>query len=60
MVPVCGMPILWYTMKTYAQLGHTKFILGCGFKVDMIKKHIGFLATHGNLSGEPASEPPLG
>ncbi|MEO0016830.1 MAG: hypothetical protein RLZZ522_113 [Verrucomicrobiota bacterium] len=39
MVPVGGKPILWHIKKTYAQFGHTEFILCLGYKGDMIKEY---------------------
>ena len=38
MVDIGGMPILWHIMKEYAWFGHTDFIIGAGYKQQIIKQ----------------------
>jgi glucose-1-phosphate cytidylyltransferase len=37
MIPIGGKPILWHIMKTYANFGHTDFVLCLGYKSEVIK-----------------------
>lgn len=39
MVNIGPRPILWHIMKTYAQFGHSEFILALGYKGEMIKEY---------------------
>jgi glucose-1-phosphate cytidylyltransferase len=38
MIPIGELPILWHIMKTYAQAGHSEFVLCLGYKSDVIKE----------------------
>ncbi len=44
LVEVGGKPILWHIMKSYAQAGHTDFVLALGYLGDRIKEY--FLDYH--------------
>src|ERR1051326_3016967 len=39
MVNIGNRPILWHIMRTYANFGHTDFILPLGYKGEMIKSY---------------------
>ncbi len=39
MVNIGNRPILWHIMKIYAHYGHKEFILGLGYKGEMIKEY---------------------
>jgi glucose-1-phosphate cytidylyltransferase len=39
MVQVGDRPILWHIMKTYAQYGHTDFVLALGYKGEVIRQY---------------------
>ena len=38
MIPIGRFPILWHIMKSYAEWGHTDFILCLGYKGEMIRE----------------------
>lgn len=39
MVEIGGKPILWHIMKYYTSLGYNEFIIGAGYKGDVIKNY---------------------
>lgn len=41
MVSVCGKPILWHIMNSYAHYGFTDFILCTGYKGEVIEEYFG-------------------
>ena len=50
MVEIGGRPILWHIMKHYAHYGFRQFVIGLGYKGDMIKRYmIESAAIHGNV-----------
>jgi len=48
MVVIGGMPILWHIMKLYAARGFNEFVIGLGYKGEVIKK---YMADYASLSG---------
>jgi len=53
MVEVGGRPILWHIMKIYAHHGFNEFVLGLGYKADLIKKYfIEYANYSGNITVE--------
>lgn len=39
MVEVCGKPIVWHIMNSYAHYGYTSFVLCTGYKGEVIRKY---------------------
>lgn len=51
MVPVGNRPILWHIMKSYAQQGHTEFVLCLGYKSWSIKRYfLEYYLAHSNFT----------
>ncbi len=46
MVEIGGRPILWHIMKTYAEYGHTDFVVCLGYKGYMIKEYFANYFLH--------------
>ena len=51
MVEIGDRPILWHIMRHYAHFGHSHFVVGLGYKGDVIKRYmLDQAAVHGDLS----------
>jgi glucose-1-phosphate cytidylyltransferase len=46
MVPIGEHPILWHVMQIYAHHGFRRFVLGLGFKADVIKDYFSNFSLH--------------
>lgn len=49
MIPIGYRPILWHIMKYYAQYGHEDFVIGLGYKGEVIKR---YMADYCSLSSD--------
>ena len=48
MVEIGGRPVLWHIMRHYAHYGHRQFVVGLGYKGEMIKRYmLDFAGLHG-------------
>jgi glucose-1-phosphate cytidylyltransferase len=51
LVEIGSRPILWHIMRTYAHFGYNEFVIGLGYKGDMIKRYmIESAGLHGDMT----------
>src|SRR4029078_3952077 len=50
MVPIGSRPILWHVMKYFAHFGSTRFVVGLGYKAEVIKDY--FLGYREEMSND--------
>lgn len=49
MVEIGGRPIIWHIMRHYAHFGHKEFVVGLGYKGEVLKK---YFVDYASLSGD--------
>jgi glucose-1-phosphate cytidylyltransferase len=49
MVEVGGYPIIWHIMRNYAHFGHKDFVIGLGYKGEVLKK---YMVDYSSLSSD--------
>jgi glucose-1-phosphate cytidylyltransferase len=51
LVEIGGRPVLWHIMQIYAHFGYKEFVIGLGYKGDLIKRYmIDSSGLHGNVT----------